>query len=182
MPQQNLSPALLRQMEYSRQVRELLAARYDHPPMAYVHSFGCQQNQSDGEKIAGMLAQMGYGFTDAPEQADLVIYNTCAVRENAEDRVFGNVGALKSAKKRRAGMLIGLCGCMMQQQAVADKIKKAIRMSIWCSVRTPCIRCRACFTGAFWEKTASFPPKMRAGRLSRAFRCAAPGQLKQICR
>ena len=125
MPQQNLSPALLRQMEYSRQVRELLAARYDHPPMAYVHSFGCQQNQSDGEKIAGMLAQMGYGFTDAPEQADLVIYNTCAVRENAEDRVFGNVGALKSAKKRRAGMLIGLCGCMMQQQAVADKIKKS---------------------------------------------------------
>ena len=115
MPQQNLSPALLRQMEYSRQVRELLAARYDHPPMAYVHSFGCQQNQSDGEKIAGMLAQMGYGFIDAPEQADLVIYNTCAVRENAEDRVFGNVGALKSAKKRRAGMLIGLCGCMMQQ-------------------------------------------------------------------
>jgi len=125
LPQQNLSPALLRQMEYSRQVRELLAARYDHPPMAYVHSFGCQQNQSDGEKIAGMLAQMGYGFTDAPEQADLVIYNTCAVRENAEDRVFGNVGALKSAKKRRAGMLIGLCGCMMQQQAVADKIKKS---------------------------------------------------------
>ncbi len=125
MPQQNLSPALLRQMEYSRQVSELLAARYDHPPAAYVHSFGCQQNQSDGEKIAGMLAQMGYGFTDAPEQADLVIYNTCAVRENAEDRVFGNVGALKSAKKRRAGMLIGLCGCMMQQQAVADKIKKS---------------------------------------------------------
>ncbi|MFR4989866.1 tRNA (N6-isopentenyl adenosine(37)-C2)-methylthiotransferase MiaB [Anaerotruncus colihominis] len=112
-------------MEYSRQVSELLAARYDHPPAAYVHSFGCQQNQSDGEKIAGMLAQMGYGFTDAPEQADLVIYNTCAVRENAEDRVFGNVGALKSAKKRRAGMLIGLCGCMMQQQAVADKIKKS---------------------------------------------------------
>nr|WP_243268335.1 tRNA (N6-isopentenyl adenosine(37)-C2)-methylthiotransferase MiaB [Anaerotruncus colihominis] len=125
MPQQNLSPALSRQMEYSRQVSELLAARYDHPPAAYVHSFGCQQNQSDGEKIAGMLAQMGYGFTDAPEQADLVIYNTCAVRENAEDRVFGNVGALKSAKKRRAGMLIGLCGCMMQQQAVADKIKKS---------------------------------------------------------
>ena len=125
MPQQNLSPALLRQMEYSRQVRELLAARYDHPPMAYVHSFGCQQNQSDGEKIAGMLAQMGYGFTDAPEQADLVIYNTCAVRENAEDRVFGNVGALKSAKKRRAGMLIGLCGCMMQQQHIAERIKQS---------------------------------------------------------
>ena len=125
MPQQNLSPALLRQMEYSRQVRELLAARYDHPPMAYVHSFGCQQNQSDGEKIAGMLAQMGYGFTDAPEQADLVIYNTCAVRENAEDRVFGNVGALKSAKKRRAGMLIGLCGCMMQQEHIANKIKRS---------------------------------------------------------
>ncbi|WP_417019056.1 radical SAM protein, partial [Anaerotruncus massiliensis (ex Liu et al. 2021)] len=117
------SAQIARQREFARQVRELLARRYDHPPAAFVHSFGCQQNQSDGEKLSGMLAEMGYGFTDSPSYADLVIYNTCAVRENAEDRVFGNVGALKKVKRARPGMLIGLCGCMMQQQAVAERIR-----------------------------------------------------------
>lgn len=117
--------ALQRQREYAEKVRELVCRRYNHPPLAYVHSFGCQQNQSDGEKIKGMLAEMGYGFGDAPETADLVIYNTCAVRENAEDRVFGNVGALKPLKKQRPELLIGLCGCMMQQEQVAEKIKKS---------------------------------------------------------
>lgn len=119
------SAQIARQQEYARLVRELLARRYGHPPAAFVHSFGCQQNQSDGEKLSGMLAEMGYGFTDSPGDADLVIYNTCAVRENAEDRVFGNVGALKKVKRARPGMLIGLCGCMMQQQAVADRIQKS---------------------------------------------------------
>ena len=94
------SAQIARQQEYARRVRELLARRYGHPPAAFVHSFGCQQNQSDGEKLSGMLAEMGYGFTDSPGDADLVIYNTCAVRENAEDRVFGNVGALKNQKRR----------------------------------------------------------------------------------
>lgn len=117
--------ALAMQREFSGKARALLAQRYPHPPKAYVHSFGCQQNMSDGEKIKGMLAEAGYGFADAPDTADLVIYNTCAVRENAEDRVFGNVGALKPLKKLRPDMIIGLCGCMMQQQSVADKIKKS---------------------------------------------------------
>lgn len=119
------SAQIAAQQEYARRVKELVARRYDHPPTAFVHSFGCQQNQSDGEKLSGMLAEMGYGFTGSPEDADLVIYNTCAVRENAEDRVFGNVGALKKVKRARTGMLIGLCGCMMQQQAVADRIQKS---------------------------------------------------------
>lgn len=113
------------QMEYARRAKSLLSQRYSHPPMAYVHSFGCQQNQSDGEKIKGLLAQIGYGFTDQVENADLVIYNTCAVRENAQDRVFGNVGALKPVKQERPDMLIGLCGCMMQQNSVSEKIKKS---------------------------------------------------------
>jgi tRNA-2-methylthio-N6-dimethylallyladenosine synthase len=90
-----------------------------------VHSYGCQQNVSDGEKIKGMLALMGYGFTDSPNEADLVIYNTCAVRENAEDRVFGNVGALKHAKRRNPDMIIGLCGCMMQQPHIVERLKKS---------------------------------------------------------
>lgn len=127
MPQtqtkQAQSHALTQQRLYTEKANQLLSERYAHPPMAHVHSFGCQQNVSDGEKIKGMLAQIGYGFTQSPLDADLVIYNTCAVRENAEDRVFGNVGALKPVKLGREGMLIGLCGCMMQQQSVADKIK-----------------------------------------------------------
>ena len=117
--------AMLRQKEFSFRAGELLAKRYDYPPLCYVHSFGCQQNSSDGEKIKGMLAEIGYGFADSPENADLVIYNTCAIRENAEERVYGNVGALKPVKKRRPDMLIGLCGCMMQQHRVAEKIRQS---------------------------------------------------------
>ncbi len=119
------SELLIRQKAFAQKAKNLLAERYDHPPLAYVHTFGCQQNVSDGEKISGMLLEIGYGPADSPETADLVIYNTCAVRENAEDRVFGNVGALKPVKQKRQGMLIGLCGCMMQQQSAAEKIKQS---------------------------------------------------------
>ncbi len=95
----------------------------DRLPKAHVHSFGCQQNVSDGEKLSGMIANMGYGFTDDPKEADLVIYNTCAVREHAELKLFGNVGALKASKKKNPRKIIGLCGCMMQQDHIAKKIK-----------------------------------------------------------
>ena len=94
-------------------------------PLAHVRTYGCQQNVSDSEHIKGMLAQMGFGFTEDPEQADLILFNTCAVREHAEDRVFGNVGALKSIKNRRPHTLIALCGCMVQQEHVAQKIKNS---------------------------------------------------------
>lgn len=117
---------LLRQEEFSHRVKEILEMRYgDHMPVAHVHSYGCQQNVSDGEKIKGMLARMGYGFSESTADADLVIYNTCAVRENAEDRVFGNVGALKHNKQRRRGMVIGLCGCMMQQEHIVHRLQKS---------------------------------------------------------
>ena len=89
---------LLQQKDYAEQVRALLEELYPVPPLAYVHSYGCQGNVSDGEKLKGMLADMGYGFCDQAEQADLVLFNTCAIRENAEDRIFGNVGALKRWK------------------------------------------------------------------------------------
>ncbi len=92
--------------------------------LALTHSYGCQQNVSDGEKLDGQLARMGYGFTDNPDEADIIIYNTCAVREHAEDRVFGNVGALKHNKRRNPDMIIGVCGCMMQQEHVAEKIRR----------------------------------------------------------
>ncbi len=112
------------QKEYMAKVSELNSLR-EQPPIAHVHSFGCQQNVSDGEKIKGMLAQMGYGFSDIPEGADLVLFNTCAVRENAEDRVFGNIGALKNAKKQNHDMLIGVCGCMVQQEHITEKIRRS---------------------------------------------------------
>ena len=76
-------------------------------------------------QLKGLLAEMGFGFTDSAENADLVLFNTCAVRESAEDRVFGNVGALKNIKRERPELMIALCGCMMQQQHIADKIKKS---------------------------------------------------------
>ncbi len=95
------------------------------PPLAYLHSFGCQQNVNDGEKLRGMLAQIGYGFTDTPEDADLVIFNTCAVRENAEDRVFGKIGQLKKLKERNRNLVIGICGCMVEQSHISEKIKKS---------------------------------------------------------
>ncbi|MDP4121338.1 MAG: tRNA (N6-isopentenyl adenosine(37)-C2)-methylthiotransferase MiaB, partial [Bacillota bacterium] len=91
---------------------------------AFVHSYGCQQNAVDGERISGMLAECGYVFTDDPKAADLVVYNTCAVRENAEDRVFGNTGALLASKRKNPDKIICLCGCMIQQPESAEKIKK----------------------------------------------------------
>ncbi len=120
------SEEINKQKEYTALVSELLASLYPaEKPRAFVHTYGCQGNVADGERLQGMLREMGYGFTDCPEDADLVLYNTCAIREHAEDRVFGNVGALKPIKKRKSNMLIALCGCMMQQQTVAEKIRNS---------------------------------------------------------
>lgn len=112
--------------EFAEMAHALLAARFpDRLPQAFVHTYGCQGNVADSERIKGLLAQMGYVFCDRPEDADLVLFNTCAVREHAEDRVFGNVGALKPIKAVRPGMIIALCGCMMQQQHVEERIRKS---------------------------------------------------------
>lgn len=112
------------QKDYMRRVSDINARR-GQPPVAHVHSFGCQQNVSDGEKLKGMLAEMGYGFSPDADGADLVLFNTCAVRENAEDRVFGNLGALKRGKRDNPDMLIGVCGCMVQQEHITEKIKRS---------------------------------------------------------
>ena len=98
---------------------------YDTPPLAFVHSYGCQQNVNDGERIKGVLVDIGYGLCDKPEDADLILFNTCAVREHAEQRVFGNVGALKSLKEKKPGLIIGLCGCMANQKHVVEKLRKS---------------------------------------------------------
>jgi len=92
-------------------------------PLAMVDTYGCQQNEADSEKIRGYLAAMGYGFTDNEFEADVIVINTCAVREHAEMRVLGNVGALNHSKKARPGQIIAVCGCMVQQEHMAQKIK-----------------------------------------------------------
>lgn len=106
-------------------VIDAIANYYETPPLAYMHSFGCQQNVNDGEKIKGVLLQLGYGLTDKAEGADLVIFNTCAVREHAEQRVFGNIGALKNLKLANPKMMIAVCGCMVQQKTVVDKLRRS---------------------------------------------------------
>ena len=93
-------------------------------PLAFVETYGCAQNENDSEHLKGMLGDMGYGFCDNAEEADLVLYNTCAVRENAELRVFGNLGALKHLKRKKPSMIIGVCGCMIQQEHIAEQIRK----------------------------------------------------------
>ncbi|MBR3185400.1 MAG: tRNA (N6-isopentenyl adenosine(37)-C2)-methylthiotransferase MiaB [Oscillospiraceae bacterium] len=92
-------------------------------PLAMVDTYGCQQNEADSEKLRGYLAEMGYGFTQDEFQADVIVVNTCAVREHAEMRVLGNVGALTHSKKARPGQIIAVCGCMVQQEHMAQKIK-----------------------------------------------------------
>ena len=101
----------------------IMAYYNEAPPRAYVHSFGCQQNVNDGEKILGVLLDAGYGEAASPEEADLIIFNTCAVREHAEQRVFGNVGALKQLKEQNPRLMIAVCGCMAQQPQVVEKFK-----------------------------------------------------------
>ncbi len=103
-------------------VRERLAAS-DEQPLAMVQSFGCQLNMTDGEKLKWLLLSMGYGLTEEPEQADLILLNTCAVREHAEDRVFGHLGQLKPYKQKKPGLIIGLCGCMTAEESVREKLK-----------------------------------------------------------
>lgn len=111
------------QREYINEVLEA-NLRLAKKPLAFVETYGCAQNENDSERLRGMLFDMGYDFTDSPQTADLVLYNTCAVRENAELRVYGNIGALKHLKAKHEGLIIGVCGCMMQQEHIKENIKK----------------------------------------------------------
>ena len=96
---------LVRQREFELKIKEMFAQREAHP-VACIDTFGCQQNVADGQKLMGMLEVMGFTFTDKPVEADVVILNTCAVREHAEDRVFGNLGALSHGKKANPNQII----------------------------------------------------------------------------
>ncbi len=109
-----------RQKEISVKIKELNNGKR---LKACVVTLGCVQNENDSERIRGMLMDMGYEMWNSSKTADVVIFNTCAVRENAELKVFGFLGALKNIKKERPEMLIGICGCMIQQNHIAERIK-----------------------------------------------------------
>ena len=90
----------------------------------YIETWGCQMNEEDSEKLSGMLKRVGYTKTENKVDAGIILFNTCCVRENAENKVFGNLGSLKHLKKENPDLIIGICGCMMQQEGMADKILK----------------------------------------------------------
>ncbi len=94
------------------------------PPSACIRTFGCQMNAKDSEKLMGILEQIGFGISEK-EEADLVIYNTCTVRDNANQRVYGRLGYLHALKKKNPHMLIGLCGCMIQEPSAVEKIRRS---------------------------------------------------------
>lgn len=112
-----------RQERFAQKAAALLAARYPRGYKAYVHVYGCQQNISDGERLKGFLTEMGYEMTETPQEAELILLVTCAVREHAQDRIYGNVGALSHYRKAHPNAIIALCGCMMQQEHVVQKIR-----------------------------------------------------------
>ncbi len=116
--------ALQQQFSFCDKISALWLSR-GITPKAYVETYGCQQNEADSEKLRGYLVQCGYTITDTAEGADVVVMNTCAIREHAEQRVFGNLGALTHTKRRHDGQKIFLCGCMAGQAVVTDRIKKS---------------------------------------------------------
>ena len=118
--------ALARQRDFEAKIKAMFAAREAHP-VACVDTFGCQQNVADGQMLMGMLADCGFTFTEDAKEADLVILNTCAVREHAEQRVFGNLGILTHTKKENPEQVICLCGCMAQRPEVAEKVRQSYR-------------------------------------------------------
>lgn len=104
-----------------------LAHKLGRQPLCCVTTFGCQMNARDSEKLLGILTQIGYAPTLEEEEADFVIYNTCTVRDNANQRVYGRLGFLNNIKRRKPHLKIALCGCMMQEQTVIEKIQKSYR-------------------------------------------------------
>ena len=111
------------QNEYMEQLRTRFAGNRKY----FIATFGCQMNAHDSEKLAGMLAAMGYAPAEGEKDADVIVYNTCCVRENAENKVYGKLGYLKHLKESKPHMKIALCGCMMQQDAVVDRLQKVYR-------------------------------------------------------
>lgn len=110
------------QKKYASLVREYNMGAGRH---VYVQTFGCQQNEADSELLAGLASDMGYEPTDDPDKADLVLVNTCAVREHAEKKALSSIGQLKHQKRRNPSLIVGVCGCMVSQISRADQLKNS---------------------------------------------------------
>ena len=110
------------QKKYASLVREYNTGAGRH---VYVQTFGCQQNEADSELLAGLASDMGYEPTDDPDKADLVLVNTCAVREHAEKKALSSIGQLKHQKRRNPSLIVGVCGCMVSQMSRADQLKNS---------------------------------------------------------
>ncbi|MBQ0136109.1 MAG: tRNA (N6-isopentenyl adenosine(37)-C2)-methylthiotransferase MiaB [Oscillospiraceae bacterium] len=113
------------QFENCLKVKEFLKNHLGRTPLAFTHTYGCQGNVAEGERIDGMLKMMGYEFCDDASKADFVLFNTCAVREHAEERVFGNIGMLKKFKETNPNLIIAVCGCMVQQEHIKERLRKS---------------------------------------------------------
>ena len=129
MPDENLIDAERQEayIEKCRAAVEKLKRELGREPKACVVTFGCQMNARDSEKLSGILEKAGYALTDMEEEADFILYNTCTVRDNANQRVYGRLGVLNGLKKKKPHLKVALCGCMMQEQAVVEKLKKSYR-------------------------------------------------------
>lgn len=117
---------IIKNQVYMNDVRHFSDEQFEETgkrPLFNIVTYGCQMNEHDSEKLNGMLSQMGYLETDEQDEADLIIFNTCCVRENAELKVYGKLGHLKSIKRKRPSLKIAVCGCMMQQEHIVKEIK-----------------------------------------------------------
>ena len=120
-----VSPQVMEsQKEYACRVREIIKERYASPTV-FLRTFGCQQNEADTERLGGIAVECGYTLTDDEESADLIIINTCAIREHAEKRALSGTGQFKKIKKDRPKTVIAVCGCMAQQEYRKDQIKNS---------------------------------------------------------
>ncbi|MDR1589280.1 MAG: tRNA (N6-isopentenyl adenosine(37)-C2)-methylthiotransferase MiaB [Oscillospiraceae bacterium] len=115
---------LRRQRECAARVREINGGRAA-PALAYVETYGCQQNEADSEKLRGMLLDMGYRLTTDGGDADVIVVNTCAIRDHAEKRALGKIGALKRVKTARPECILAVCGCMPQRGAVSETLRRS---------------------------------------------------------
>lgn len=91
----------------------------------YIHTYGCQMNIHDSEKIAGILRDMGYNECNSPEEADVVVFNTCCIRETAEKKIYGHIGQMKKLKRKKPNLIVAVCGCMSQQEGASEHIRQS---------------------------------------------------------
>ena len=114
----------LAEIHYCEKIKEMYKSKISgRKPKVYIKTYGCQQNVSDSEKYLGIFLQMGFDITENQENADVVLFNTCAIRENAENKAFGNLGWIKSLKDKNKDLFVIVCGCMTEQKVILDKIK-----------------------------------------------------------